>query len=211
MEFKRGTEEEWEKLGIKADFSVRARIRGWILPSCPWIDAAERITRVIGRPAAELTKLISNQLDLYSLSPQEEAHKAFEETVDRETNELRVKHDLAMSAYTGSPVSPINEEVYKWASSVIETVKQYKAETEELYNKVASMPRLEKVGEVREIQGYSAGKNVELYAWYIPRFQAYTDVVAKREKDEGYWYGLYKRSSDVIKAYLAYQTAYAGI
>jgi len=96
------SEKEFEREGFEVKKELRERERGKILPSCPWLDAAERIITQLGRPAAELTKLFAQQLDLYSLSPQEEAHKAFERKVEEETEEERVKLDLGIYRHTGN-------------------------------------------------------------------------------------------------------------
>ena len=186
MELEKDTQKEWEELGIETDWYARAVLRGWILPSCPWLNAAERMVNIVGRPAAELTKLFANQLDLYSLSPQEAAHKKFEEEVEKGTREERVKLNLAMAAYTGSPVSPINPEVYKWASEVIATVKRYRDESFKVYQEMASIPRIRKYGEVIVMQDWSYGTLYEEYRLYIPYTQRWLDVGYKKRIAHGH-------------------------
>ena len=195
------SKEEFEREGFEVKKELRERERGKILPSCPWLDAAERIITQLGRPAAELTKLFAQQLDLYSLSPQEEAHKAFERKVEEETRDERVKLDLAMMAYTGSPVTPINEEVYRWASQVIETTKKYRDETYEMLQEVASMPRMVKVEDTRDKKFKEDGDYWEYYVWYVPRYRVWTDIVARRNTVTGRWYGVHRSQSAVLWEY----------
>lgn len=171
MPLERDVDKEWKELGIETDWVTRARIRGFILPSCPWLDAAQRMVNIVGRPAAELTKLFSQQLDLYSLSPQEEAHKEFERKVDTGTREERVKLNLAMAAYTGSPVTPINEEVYRWASDVVETVKSYRDRTYDLYKQVAQMPRVTGIAEVTRGTWWAGAVRYQAVKLYIPYYE----------------------------------------
>ena len=195
------SEKELEREGFEVKKELRERERGTILPSCPWLDAAERIIAQLGRPAAELTKLFAQQLDLYSLSPQEEAHKAFERKVEEETRDERVKLDLAMMAYTGSPVTPINEEVYRWASQVIETTKKYRDETYQMLQEAASMPRMVKVAETKEKDILGRSVEWEYYAWYVPRYRVWTDIVARRNTVTGRWYGVHRSQSAVLWEY----------
>lgn len=195
------SKEEFEREGFEVKKELRERERGTILPSCPWLDAAERIITQLGRPAAELTKLFAQQLDLYSLSPHEAAHKAFERKVEEGTREERVKLDLAMMAYTGSPVTPINEEVYRWASEVIETTKKYRDETYEMLQEVASMPRMVKVEDTIEERREKGGDLWEYYAWYVPRYGIYTDIVARRNAKTGRWYEVYRSAGEALWEY----------
>jgi len=188
MPLERDVDKEWKELGIETDWVTRARIRGFILPSCPWLDAAQRMVNIVGRPAAELTKLFSDQLELYSLSPQEEAHKEFERKVETGTREERVKLQMAMAAYTGSPVTPINEEVYRWASQVIETTKRYRDETYKVYQDLSSIPRV--TGYYYAIDKVDLRKAVvyEIYRLYVPRYRKYFEVGWGRAIAQGnYW------------------------
>jgi len=201
MPRKRDVDKEWKKLGIETDWVTRARIRGTILPACPWLDAAQRMVTVVGRPAAELTKLFAQQLDLYSLSPEEEAHKEFERKVEEGTSTEKVKLNLAMAAYTGSPVTPINPVVYEWASQVVETTHRYRDETYQMLQEVASMPRLVKVGTLR-LRTYTWREKIyELYTLYIPRYKIYLNQIVSRDMRTGEWLGVYRTRSAILEEY----------
>lgn len=69
-----------EEKEIKEAKSLQERHAGIILADgCPWAEAAERLAMMLGRPAATIAVLLSRQLDLYTHSPQDEAHAAHDE------------------------------------------------------------------------------------------------------------------------------------
>ena len=62
--------------------SEAAAHHGTLVDVCNWVQLAFRLVALFGEPAKWVVKEIANAWDLYSTSPQDEAHKAFEVTVD---------------------------------------------------------------------------------------------------------------------------------
>jgi len=55
---------------------------GTLVDVCNWVQLAFRLVALFGEPAKWVVKEIANAWDLYSTSPQDEAHKAFARKVD---------------------------------------------------------------------------------------------------------------------------------
>jgi len=76
------SEELAQELGARYAPGLREGIRGRVVLPCVWVDTAERLAMMLGRPAAELAVLVARQVEYYSLSPQEAAHEHFERDTD---------------------------------------------------------------------------------------------------------------------------------
>jgi len=194
------SEEYWEQQGIEFDRKEREAVRGVILPSCPWLDAAERMVQMIGRPAAVLTKLFADQLDLYSLSPQEAAHEAFKNKIIEGTEDERNKLDLTIAAYTGEKPKPIPEEVVRWAAETIEEMKYWEAQTYEWYKRVGSMPRFEELRMVDFMTAKEYALDISMAVMYVPLYDVYLPISFMMDRGRGEIYGVYKSASEAFWA-----------
>jgi len=73
--------EEQKDRGFKQEPIAAAR-HGTLVDVCNWVQLAFRFVAVFGEPAKWVVKEIANAWDLYSTSPQDEAHRAFREKVE---------------------------------------------------------------------------------------------------------------------------------
>ena len=101
-----------EEKEIQEAKSLQVRHAGVILADgCPWAEAAERLAMMLGRPAATIAVLLSRQLDLYTHSPQDEAHKAHDKELSQwSQNQAQLIDDLTseqiLSMSIPPPISP---------------------------------------------------------------------------------------------------------
>ena len=70
-----------------------------------------------------------------------------------------------------------------------------------MLQEVASMPRMVKVRDVQWYGRYKREGNYEYYMWYVPRYEIYTDIVARRHIRTGRWFGVYRSKSEALYAY----------
>ncbi len=73
--------EEQKDRGFKQE-PIAAAHHGTLVDVCNWVQLAFRLVALFGEPAKWVVKEIANAWDLYSTSPQDEAHKAFAQKVD---------------------------------------------------------------------------------------------------------------------------------
>jgi len=73
--------EEQRERGFKQE-PIAAAHHGTLVDVCNWTQLAFRLVALFGEPAKWVVKEIANAWDLYSTSPQDEAHKAFARKVD---------------------------------------------------------------------------------------------------------------------------------
>jgi len=73
--------QEEKDRGFKQE-PIAAAHHGTLIDVCNWVQLAFRLVALFGEPAKWVVKEIANAWDLYSTSPQDEAHKAFARKVD---------------------------------------------------------------------------------------------------------------------------------
>jgi len=89
---------------------------GTLVDVCNWVQLAFRLVALFGEPAKWVVKEIANAWDLYSTSPQDEAHKAFARKVDEigqrwedTTKKIILAKEQEFGKFLGAGVIPLEK------------------------------------------------------------------------------------------------------